>query len=239
MNCPSCGAPVSADATQCEHCGARLAMVACPSCFGMVFAGAKFCSHCGAAIARVEEPAPTTALCPRCKVNMQAVLIGKENLRECPKCEGIWVDAASLKKICEDREEQTAVLGTAAALPGGDANLEEQIHYIPCPVCSSFMNRVNFAHCSHVIVNVCSQHGTWFDKDQLRRIVEFIRGGGMDRARQEEISELEQKRRSLQSAQIGGFPSEPALEQQRNYHELHGGIASAAADLITSFLFDT
>lgn len=239
MNCPSCGAPVSADATQCEHCGARLAMVACPSCFGMVFAGAKFCSHCGAAIAREEVPAQTVALCPRCQVNMDAVVIGKENLRECPKCEGIWADATSLQKICEDREEQSAVLGTAAALPEGDAVLEDKIRYLPCPICQKFMNRVNFAHCSHVIVDVCSQHGTWFDKDELRRIVEFIRGGGMDRARQEEIVELEQRRRALQSAQIGGFPSEPAFGQQKNYHELGGGIASAAANLITSFFFDT
>src|SRR5215467_10766385 len=95
MNCPSCGAPVSSDATQCEHCGSRLAVVACPSCFGMVFAGAKFCSHCGAAIARAEVPAEQAALCPRCQVNMGAVVIGKENLRECSKCEGIWADAAS------------------------------------------------------------------------------------------------------------------------------------------------
>src|SRR3954466_7221397 len=62
MNCPSCGAPVAADATSCGHCGCRLAMVACPSCFGMVFVGAKFCSHCGAAIAR-EEVAPANAPC--------------------------------------------------------------------------------------------------------------------------------------------------------------------------------
>src|SRR5579871_6587967 len=93
MNCPSCGAPVSADSTQCDHCGARLAVVACPSCFGMVFAGAKFCSHCGAAIARQEVETATKALCPRCRLSMQSVLIGKTHLLECPKCEGIWADS--------------------------------------------------------------------------------------------------------------------------------------------------
>src|SRR4051794_24879887 len=102
MNCPSCGAPVAPDATSCDHCGARLAMVACPSCFGMVFAGAKFCSHCGAAIERQEIAADQQAPCPRCKVNMEAIVIGKTNLRECPLCEGIWADAASLQQICVD-----------------------------------------------------------------------------------------------------------------------------------------
>jgi len=236
MNCPSCGAPVSSDATQCDHCGARLAMVACPSCFGMVFVGSKFCSHCGAAISREEVPAQTVALCPRCQVNMDAVQIGKENLRECTKCEGIWADTASLQKICEDREEQSAVLGTAAHLPEGDAVLETNIRYLPCPICKKFMNRVNFAHCSHVIVDVCSQHGTWFDKDELRRIVEFIRAGGFERARQEQIQQLEQKRTQLASAQTGGFVVQPASDR-RDYNELTGGIASAAVDLIASFFF--
>ena len=239
MNCPSCGAPVTAGATQCEHCGARLAMVACPSCFGMVFEGDKFCPHCGAAIARAEVDTEKTELCPRCRVNMQAVVIGKTNLRECPKCEGIWADTASLQKIYEDREEQAAVLGDAAPLPD-DNQWEANIHYLPCPICNKLMNRVNFAHCSHVVVNVCREHGTWFDKDQLRRIVEFIRGGGMDRAREEEIAELQRRESALRAAQISGgaMDSEdsPAWPRRKNYDDLGSGIASAAAHLFTSFL---
>jgi Zn-finger nucleic acid-binding protein len=168
---------------------------------------------------------------------MQAVVIGKTNLRECPKCEGIWADTASLKQICEDREEQAAVLGdaTSAAKP---VNLEENIHYLRCPICSTFMNRVNFAHCSGVIVDVCRAHGTWFDKDELQRIVEFIRGGGMDRAREEEMAELQRRREALRAAQIGGGAMEPSplLSRQRNYNDLGSGIASAAAHLFTSFL---
>ena len=47
-------------------------------------------------------------------------------------------------------------------------------------------NRINFAKCSGVIVDVCKGHGTWFDRDELTRIVEFIRGGGLDAARAKE-----------------------------------------------------
>lgn len=234
-----CGAPVSAGATQCDHCGARLQMVACPSCFGMVFAGDKFCPHCGAAIARAEVDEAKTELCPRCRINMQAVMIGKTHLRECSKCEGIWADTASLQQIYEDREEQAAVLGTAA--PVAESNsLEMPIRYIPCPICNTLMNRVNFAHCSNVIVNVCKAHGTWFDKDELRRIVEFIRGGGLDRARKEEIDDLASRQRELKAAQISGGTADmevlSAPSRQRNYDDLGSGIASVAAHLITSFL---
>jgi Zn-finger nucleic acid-binding protein len=238
MNCPTCGAPVASDATSCEHCGSRLAVVACPSCFGMVFAGAKFCSHCGAAIAREEIPADKIERCPRCRVAMESVLIGKTNLRECPACQGIWADADSLQKICADREQQAAVLGTATPLSPTVNDIEKNIRYIPCPVCTKLMNRVMFAHCSGVVVDVCKAHGTWFDKDELRRIVEFIRAGGLDVARADEIEELERKRRELRAAQLAGS-WDSNLEPRRAYYAgAHNGIASAAATLITSCFFD-
>ena len=48
-------------------------------------------------------------------------------------------------------------------------DLTEKIRYIPCPICHELMNRVNFANFSGVIVDVCREHGTWFDRDELRR----------------------------------------------------------------------
>lgn len=199
-----CGAAASSEATRCEHCGARLATVACPSCFGMMFLGAKFCSHCGAKAERMEVAADKTELCPRCKTDLSAVVIGKNNLRECSRCEGIWVDVHSLNQIYADREEQAAVLGMASVLPTDLTGKLEVVRYLPCPECRELMHRVNFARCSHVIVDVCKPHGTWFDKDELRKIVEFIRAGGLEKARMIEIQELEQQRRALQSEKISG-----------------------------------
>src|SRR5207247_2486664 len=100
------------------------------------------------------------------------------------------------------------------------------------------MNRVAFAHCSRVVVDVCKAHGTWFDKDELRRIVEFIRAGGLEAARADEIAELERKRQELRAAQIHG-PLDSGFESRRtNYDRAGNGIASVAANLITSFFFD-
>jgi len=229
LNCPMCGAPAASDATRCEHCGARLATVACPSCFGVIFAGAKFCSHCGARVDRTEVQAGDHLRCPRCRVEMNAVVVGNTNLRECPRCEGIWVDAASLEQICQDREKQAAVLGMAAPLPEpADGDIERNIRYIPCPVCNKLMNRVNFAHCSHVVVDVCNPHGTWFDKDELRRIVEFIRGGGLEEARAREVEELEARRRQLKSDQIAGAWDLSRDPSSAKYTDWGLGISSAA-----------
>lgn len=228
LNCPMCGAPASSDATQCEHCGARLATVACPSCFGMIFVGSKFCSHCGARADRTEAETQTHLPCPRCHVDLNAVVIGKTNLRECPQCEGIWADAASLEAIRADREQQAAVLGIAGPVAPEPGDIEKQIRYVPCPVCHKLMNRVNFAHCSHVVVDVCARHGTWFDKDELRRIVEFIRGGGLEAARQKQLDELETKERELRTAKIASAWSDRADDSRTKYADWHLGISSAA-----------
>lgn len=199
LNCPMCGAAASSEANRCEHCGARLATVACPSCFGMMFVGAKFCSHCGARADRIERPGDAPCLCPRCRAPLNGVVIGNASLRECALCEGLWADAVSLQQICADREKQAAVLGMPAPVPDPVGRLET-VRYVPCPVCQKLMNRVNFAGCSNVVLDVCRQHGTWFDRDELRRVVEFIRAGGLDQARAKELARLEEERARLKAA---------------------------------------
>lgn len=62
------------------------------------------------------------------------------------------------------------------------------------------MNRVNFARCSGVVVDLCTAHGTWFDHTELERIVRFIQGGGMQRSRAIEAEHLERERKRLLQA---------------------------------------
>ena len=131
---------------------------------------------------------------------MESVLIGKTHLEECPKCEGVWADGDAVRQICADQEQQAAVLGTPVSQTAESAEFEERVHYIPCPVCKDLMNRVNFPQCSNVIVNVCGRHGTWFDKDELRRIVEFIRSGGLEKSRSRQMEELEERQQQARTA---------------------------------------
>jgi Zn-finger nucleic acid-binding protein len=237
LNCPMCGASASSDATRCGHCGARLATVACPSCFGMTFVGSKFCSHCGAKLNRKDigenEPLP----CPRCRTEMKAVVLGTTNLRECPRCQGLWADTASVEQICADREKQASILGMPSEIPLSESGaVEEKVRYLPCPECQKLMHRINFARLSNVVVDVCKGHGTWFDRDELRRIVEFIRAGGLDSARAREIDELEARRRQLSAAQFSqsAWDTRPGNEAF-SYADRESGF-SIAASLLKSFL---
>src|SRR5438094_8358528 len=230
LNCPNCGAAISSDASQCPCCESKLATVACPSCFGMMFLGSKHCPHCGATAAQKTAAQLSILKCPRCKIDMSSVTIGTEAMRECERCDGLWVEAAAFEKICADREEQSAVLGVASPAPAHPVDLtsdHNKISYAPCPQCGQLMNRINFAHCSGVIVDVCKGHGTWFDRDELSKIVEFIRSGGLEAARERDKAQLDEARREFE-AERSRTGRSSLLAFDENEHRL-SGIASARA----------
>lgn len=99
------------------------------------------------------------------------------------------------------------------------------------------MNRVNFASCSNVVVDVCKTHGTWFDQDELRRIVEFIRGGGLEKARSKQIEELERQKRELNAAQIASAGA-PVSSYASTDFSLPESIISMAAEALVSSFFE-
>ena len=202
LNCPMCGATASTEAAVCEHCGARLATVACPKCFGMMFVGEKFCSALRRQGGPVEVARRQAGVVPALPRGDERGGHRRQPPAGMPALRGDLGGPGALEKICEDLEKQSAVLGMALPLakPAEAPRMwsrYEPIHYIPCPVCGELMNRVNFAHCSHVIVNVCGRHGTWFDSDELRRIVEFIQSGGLMQARAQEVADLERQKRAV------------------------------------------
>jgi Zn-finger nucleic acid-binding protein len=228
LNCPNCGAAVSSAAIECQFCESRLATVSCPSCFGMMFIGSKHCPRCGSAAARVAAADLPARNCPRCRLEMLAVEIGTTAVRECSRCSGLWLDVSSFERICADREQQAAVLGAASPAPThSPGDVVSKVSYVPCPECSNLMNRINFARCSGVVVDICKGHGTWFDRDELTRIVEFIRGGGLDAARSKEKAQLEEVRRQLQVEQMAADTRRASvLGFDQDDHRI-AGIASA------------
>jgi Zn-finger nucleic acid-binding protein len=230
LNCPNCGAAISSDAPQCRYCESKLATIACPSCFAMMFVGSRHCPNCGAAAAQPTAAELSVLKCPRCRIDMSAITIGDTAMRECERCGGIWLEVPTFEKICADREQQSAVLGAALPAPARQltASAEsEKIHYAPCPHCGQLMNRINFARCSGVIVDVCKGHGTWFDRDELSGIIQFIRGGGLDVARQKEKRSIEFERQQLRTEQMIAASRESGSILSYSDEERLGGITAA------------
>lgn len=167
---------------------------------------------------------------------MAAVTIGATAVRECEQCLGLWLNVNSFKKLCADREQQSAVLGAASPAPTNVVHETDKIHYVPCPECSQLMNRINFAHCSGVIVDVCKGHGTWFDREELSRIVEFIRDGGLEAARAREKNEIQEERRRLEQARATDARGITSLGPAGDDDHRLTGIVSARG--LLKFLLD-
>ena len=196
----------------------------------------KHCPFCGAEAARAVQGRPAPLKCPRCDISLVQVEVGGIDLGECQRCGGVWVDKSAFQKICEDREEQEAVLGMA--LPVVAESLEKagpgHRMYIPCPCCGNLMNRLNFAGCSGVVIDWCKQHGSWFDYQELGQIVNFIRDGGLKKSRERELEKIREESQRLkeqerhlvfqQSRQSEGFDMSSVSKQD---HELLSDILSA------------
>jgi Zn-finger nucleic acid-binding protein len=195
LNCPNCGSGVSSDKTECSFCGSRLRTMACTSCLGAMFVGSKFCAHCGSKVILAKISEEKVGDCPRCKVRLKLLQIGETNLRECSDCDGLWVGVETFEEVCANHEKQAEVLRVVRE--NIVHKTPSKIRYVPCPDCKNLMNRNNFAKISGVVVDICKQHGVWCDAEELPRIIEFIRKGGLDHAREKDKIYLEEQRKML------------------------------------------
>ncbi len=104
---------------------------------------------------------------------------------------------STFDKICSEADARSAA--TALAIPA-QLNLNKRSVYFMCPQCDETMARMNYAHRSGVITDICRLHGIWLDRSELQMIIEFIDSGGLDRARQLEAERNAADRRTLDFA---------------------------------------
>jgi Zn-finger nucleic acid-binding protein len=146
---------------------------------------------------------------------MREVRLGETTLLECERCRGMWVDAATFEHICADREAQAAVLqqwpvvGAQGKPSAANRAAPVEVHYRKCVACGKLMNRLNFGRLSGTVVDACKGHGTFLDAGELHQIVSFIQGGGLERARQQQLDDLKDAERNLRSLQAGGTGGTP------------------------------
>jgi Zn-finger nucleic acid-binding protein len=171
-----------------------------------MFAGSRFCARCGAEVTRELIDDATPLPCPRCREPMQALRLGETAARECGACGGLWLDPSSLQKLSDGREDHADIVGMLAARIPTAAVPPDVVHYVPCPECGQLMNRKNFAQSSGVILDVCAKDGIWLDRGELERVLGFVSGGGLARARaheQERLIEEQRRLLALQTSQPG------------------------------------
>jgi Zn-finger nucleic acid-binding protein/ribosomal protein L40E len=238
IRCSGCGASVPFDAPQCPYCRAQLATVACPACFALVPLTASHCPACGADLAPRAVETPDGAPCPACSKALATARVGDLEVHECQACGGLWLDRAVFEDLGASRERQGAVLGALPAASAPAPATLEAIQYRPCPSCRQRMNRVNYARRSGVVLDVCKEHGLWFDKDELRRVLGFIAEGGLDRARELELEELKAAKRAMElpNPQHPASSTEFAMQMNTGPHWLGAaGLAWLASEVAEHF----
>jgi len=210
LGCPACGAPVDPSEGRCHYCDAKLATVVCPRCFAVAYLDERHCSQCGEQLVerlRFHSGAQSQHGCPRCAEHPALLLqnIRGYPLEGCPSCDGLWVDRETIERLCRDREQQDLVAQKAHQAHRGPRKQEisgQVAGYIPCPVCQKLMHRKNFARFSGVVIDVCKSHGSWFDADELSKILQFIATGGLEKEALREKEELKEELRELRSQQM-------------------------------------
>ena len=256
--CGACGAAVAHDASGCGYCGSEIVRdrsrdlsLICPECFGRNADDACFCVGCGVAFRPEEVKVEGFELpCPSCGCLMPPRSVAGIGINECPACNGIWApeqrfDLLIAKAIEARQSADPAQLEALRPRVKGGNPARQKVAYRKCPECEALMARRNFRKASGVIIDRCSEHGTWLDADELEQIAGFILSGGKPggktgagsfRARTEEdmarAREAASFRRSIESR--GGAFTTPADRGMR-VREPEGLLGSLFKLLTTRF----
>lgn len=230
--CSGCGGPLAHDVSVCTFCGAAvegaLSQI-CRECFAQNEEDARFCAACGCGMGSQSpigdgHPLP----CPCCEQSMPARRIGSFPANECENCNGLWIPGDQFDALVEAaakarQENQTEQVEPDPRHTGANP-VAQAIAYRRCPECDAMMQRKNFRQRSGVILDVCRDHGTWLDSDELERVVGFIMSGGLEGIPEPEPSQ--------QSYAVGEFTRIIAEEQQGIFSDRHRQESSTLRQIL-------
>ena len=101
--------------------------------------------------------------CPKCRSDMQQILIDDTEVDRCSACHGLWFDDGELSKL-HNKE-------AAAALDIGEVSVgkkQNEIEHYRCPRCAGPMNRLVDPEQTHIWFEQCgSCRGSFFDAGEL------------------------------------------------------------------------
>ena len=210
VRCSSCGGARLDKRPHCAYCGSDFTLherdlhTVCPQCMARISDRARFCHYCATPITVQGSAGDSTDHdCPACgdaqKLQSRALGAPPVSLLECGACGGLWLDNAVFQLL-----EQRA----SSAASSGDTRLHQQLrgrpasgpdphgrYYRACPVCGTLMHRRNYGRRSGILIDLCSEHGVWFDMEELDRIIHWVKAGGLDDARKWEQQQKAAKER--------------------------------------------
>lgn len=190
LTCTHCGGAVSATDDDCSYCQAAISeadrrkTTLCPACYTRIEDDSNHCKDCGLDIhPQSLAPLPADRDCPRCEGKLRVRALNGADLVECGECLGLWFTPATFKKITAKASQDASSAGLFNQQRSESTPFKkvEQVRYIPCLGCGELMNRRQYTHGdrhSHVVMDICRDHGVWLDHLEIERIMEFIQTQG-------------------------------------------------------------
>lgn len=131
-----------------------------------------------------------TRTCPRCAAGLTRRTLADAHIEECRNCKGVFVEHELVERIVDALDLGGEVISTfPRGAVGPAAEPQGGPTYVKCPRCAVVMNRRQFATGAKVVIDICAEHGMWFDAAELRAVADFAAGGGMERAASRDAAE--------------------------------------------------
>jgi Zn-finger nucleic acid-binding protein len=121
-------------------------------------------------VASVAE-APHELRCPRCRKRLFTATVKDVELSACGGCGGIWIGNESARRVLADPEPIFAEMATRAG-NNAQARATEAGERI-CPACPAVLDK---SRVHGIDLDVCPDHGTWFDAYELSSLVRVLSG---------------------------------------------------------------
>lgn len=109
--------------------------------------------------------------CPRCRTPLNPQQAQRLTMHCCYSCGGLFLDGAASRRVVEAVDP--SAMATAQQVSQGAQRPVATDAVAPCPVCARALERMPIPAAS-VTVDVCSEHGVWFDRDELQRVVQAV-----------------------------------------------------------------
>ncbi|MGR9045314.1 MAG: TFIIB-type zinc ribbon-containing protein [Gammaproteobacteria bacterium] len=165
-------------------------MAQCNSCAAPLPANTHICLYCGThndvdltnKYDFVIHHEASNRICPHCNEPLQTVAIsldGKLFIERCEQCFGLFFDVNEIERLLESAVTNVFTINRDLLVNINKERYRHQkIKYIKCPVCHSYMSRINFGHRSGVVVDRCKTHGIWLDNGEITHLLEWKKAGG-------------------------------------------------------------
>lgn len=170
--------------------------------------------------------------CPHCKTSLQTIQLdfnGPFLIERCKSCFGLFFDNGELETLLENSVLNVSNINLTLIknINNDRYQSQQKVKYVKCPVCSVFMNRVNYGHRSGVIIDQCKKDGIWLDSGEITHLMEWKKAGG------ELLHAVEKAKPKKKKPKTTPIYDQPSYHQQSKSIEMD--ILETVCELVSDF----